>query len=102
MKKSNLPANLKNFLASFPNNATSWSQATDEIMDTARIIRQAHNELDLELCEGEEGAIEALNFRSFKTPAEWNTKAKEQIEETWSKMESWSKECALEQMSWIK
>lgn len=95
MKNSNLPSNLENFLNGFPNNATNWGQATDEVRDIARIVRQAHNELDLDLCEGDEGTVEALDFRSFKTPSEWNTKAKAQINETWAKMGSWAKENAL-------
>ncbi|MFR9620903.1 MAG: hypothetical protein SNH63_06775 [Rikenellaceae bacterium] len=56
---------LEKYLERFPINATSWSQATDEIRDLARTIR--------ELLEDYQGIIvEPIDFRAIKTPSEWN------------------------------
>lgn len=78
--------NIKNFLATFPNNATRWSEATDEIRDLARTAKELYNELELDLHSDDAGAIEPLDFRALKTPAEWNTKGKQYIMEVYSKM----------------
>ena len=37
---------LENFLDQFPTNATSWSQATDEVYDLARTSREFLDEYD--------------------------------------------------------
>lgn len=63
---------LKRLLDKFPNDATSWKDATDEVRDIARDARELLSELDnIEL--------EPVDFRLIKNPAEWNTKAKEFI-----------------------
>ena len=70
---------IKNYMAEFPNNATSWAQATDEIRDLAHSVRTTYNE-----CR--EADIKSLNFRSFKKPSDWNTNAKKQINQIWKKL----------------
>lgn len=57
---------IKQFLSRFPDNAKSWSQATDEIRDMARKARELTN-------------TEPLDFNWLKTPSEWNTKGKKFI-----------------------
>jgi hypothetical protein len=59
------------FLSKFPDNATSWAHATDEIRDISRASR--------EFLEEDNVAVNAVNFASFKTPAEWNTEGKKSI-----------------------
>lgn len=82
---------LKAFIAKFPNNAKSWAQATDEMRDLARELREYYNEQN-DLAEGEKGYIDGLPFREFKKPSEWNTKAKKQILSTWKKLSKEQKE----------
>lgn len=64
--------NIENFLSRFTKDATSWSKATDEIRDLARESREYLEDM-------EDVIVEPLNFREFKTPAEWNTKARNYI-----------------------
>lgn len=92
----NLDKKLESFLNQFSNNAKSWSEATDEIRDLAHTVRTNYNELILDVLEGEAGYVEALDFRSFKTPAQRNTEAKKQITELWAKMTDWAKECVFD------
>ena len=78
---------LETYLAQFPDNATSWREATDEVRDLARKVRTTYNHLalDLTIVEVEAGAgIQPLPFRSFISPAEWNQKAKAQIREVFA------------------
>jgi hypothetical protein len=91
----NLDKKLNDFINQFPDNATNWSQATDEIRDLCRGCRESYNELVLNVVEGEKGYIDALDFRSFKTPSQWNTEAKKMIRTLWAKMDDWAKENAL-------
>ena len=61
---------IESFLSQFPDSAACWSQATDEVRDIARWSR--------ETLEEKEGVIiEPLDFYSFRTPSEWNTKGKQ-------------------------
>lgn len=78
--------NIESFLEKFPNNATSWRYATDEIRDLARSAREIYTEIDLDLLYDEEGAPEPLNFKKFKNPSKWNTEGKKYIMEMVSKM----------------
>ena len=93
--QAELNVKLENFLGQFPDDATKWNQATDEIRDMAYRIRSAYNEHTLDVVEGDEGYIESLNFRSFRTPAQWNQGAKKQIRNLWTRMNDWSRTCAL-------
>lgn len=95
MNQKELPQNLKRYLNRFPDKAQNWSLATDEIKDICHIIRTAYNEIDLNLCEGDKGSIESLNFARFKTPSIWNSEAKKQIFEIWQKMSDRAKKQAL-------
>ena len=74
----NLQQNMNVFLDKFPADATCWSQATDEIRDLARIVREYYNDAFLDPKSNYEG-IQPVNFRAISTPAEWNTKAREFI-----------------------
>ena len=86
---------LHKILDQYPNNAKTWKEADDFIRELTRSVRTSYNELMLDVLEGEKGYIESLNFRSFKTPSEWNTKSKKQILSLWPKMNDWAKENAL-------
>jgi hypothetical protein len=61
--------NLLEFLNFFPNDAKSWGQATDELRDLARMARITYLEVD-------DKEFEPLDFKTLKTPSEWNTKGK--------------------------
>ena len=63
---------IEKFLEQFPTDATSWVQATDEVRDLARASREMLDEYD-------DTKVEAVDFTATKTPAEWNTKAREAI-----------------------
>ena len=63
---------IEKFLEQFPADATSWSQATDEIRDLSRASRVMLNEYD-----GIQ--VEAVDFTATRTPAEWNTLGGESI-----------------------
>ena len=63
---------IEKFLEQFPIDATSWVQATDEVRDLARASREMLDEYD-------DFKVEAVDFTATRTPAEWNTKAREAI-----------------------
>ena len=63
---------IEKFLEQFPTVATSWVQATDEVRDLARASREMLDEYD-------DIKVEAVDFTTTRTPAEWNTKAREAI-----------------------
>ena len=63
---------IEKFLEQFPTDATSWVQATDEVRDLARASREMLEEYD-------DIKVEAVDFTTTRTPAEWNTKAREAI-----------------------
>lgn len=77
---------LNEFINKFPNDATSWSQATDEIRDLCRYVREAYNEHVVDTTPGDARHINSLDFRQFKKPAQWNTEARKMIEELWAKL----------------
>lgn len=87
---------MQSFLNKFPDNATSWTQATDELRDMTHDVRTSYNELVLNVDEDDPKAIDSLDFRSFKTPSEWNTKAKKQITELWDKLPVSEREIFIE------
>ena len=64
--------NIEKFLEQFPTDTTSWVQATDEVRDLARASREMLDEYD-------DIKVEAVDFTAIRTPAEWNTKAREAI-----------------------
>ena len=63
---------IERFLDKFPTNATSWREATDEVRDLARASREMLDEYD-------DITVEAVDFTAIRTPAEWNTRAREAI-----------------------
>ena len=63
---------IEKFLEQFPTDATSWVQATDEVRDLARASREMLDEYD-------DIKVEAVDFTALRTPAEWNTRAREAI-----------------------
>jgi len=70
---------IEDFLKQFPDNATSWADATDEVRDFARTAKEYYNELDLDLLVDDPKGLYPLDFRSIKTPAEWNKKGRDYI-----------------------
>ena len=63
---------IERFLDKFPTNATSWREATDEVRDLARASREMLDEYD-------DITVESVDFTAIRTPAEWNTRAREAI-----------------------
>lgn len=72
-------AGLIKFLAGYPDDATRWGQATDEIRDIARTAKEYYNEF-------EEKKIQPCNFLLLTTPAKWNAKGKRYILKVYDKM----------------
>ena len=70
---------LTKYLNQFPDNATSWAQATDEVRDLARTIKEFYNDEELD-------KVDACDFRFITKPSIWNTKGKKYIFEVYSKM----------------
>ena len=100
VRETSVPPPFKKLFAKFPRDATKWSQATDEPRELAKLARDLYNELDLDLTEDEienEGkGIQSLNFRSFKTPFEWNSKAQDFIVMVYNKMSPQTKQQFLQ------
>jgi hypothetical protein len=71
--------NLLEYLNNFPKNAESWRQATDEVRDIARMARITYLEVD-------EKEYEPLDFKTLKTPSEWNTLGREYIIDMYNRM----------------
>jgi len=70
---------LLEYLNNFPKNAESWRQATDEVRDIARMARITYLEVD-------EKEYEPLDFKTLKSPAEWNTLGREYITDMYNRM----------------
>ena len=70
---------VQKYLDKFRDDETSWRGATDELRDIARYSREF-------LAEYDNIEIDALDFKSFKTPAEWNSTSKKYIMDNISKM----------------
>lgn len=63
---------IEKFLEQFLTDATSWSQATDEVYDLARTSREFLDEYD-------DVKVEAVDFATLDTPAKWNSVCREAI-----------------------
>ena len=63
---------IEKFLEQFPTNATSWREAPDEVRELARASREMLDEYD-------DIKVEAVDFTTIRTPAEWNTLGREAI-----------------------
>lgn len=70
---------VQKYLDKFRDDETSWRGATDELRDIARYSREFLAELD-------DVEVDVLDFKSFKTPAEWNATSKKYIMDNISKM----------------
>lgn len=75
---------LKKFLSQFPDDTKSWSKATDEVRDIARTAKEHYNYY-------EKKNIQPCDFKSLKTPSEWNTKGKKYIFKVYDKMNTKTK-----------
>jgi hypothetical protein len=94
---------LNKFISKFPDNATSWADATDEIRDMASKVRQYYNEYVLDVNQDDPTALKPLNFKQFTTPSEWNTKGKQYIIDTFNKLTPDGKKDYFEYFSgWLK
>lgn len=100
---------LAKFLNQFPDNATNWGQATDEVRDIARMAREFYTEIDLDMLHDEwetnPKAPQPLDFRKIKTPAEWNKQGKKYTFDTLAKMSDSAKDSfmhSLKDNEWIK
>lgn len=60
---------IENFANTYPSDANSWSQATDEIKDVALFLRMQYNETNTK-------GIRLGNGITPRTPSEWNRKYK--------------------------
>ena len=88
IKMPAIPPVFKKLFVVTPRNATSWADATDEVREVAKMIREVYEDVD--------GIkVEAMNYRSFKTPSEWNTKSHAFIVYVWNKMSKNAKEVIL-------
>lgn len=70
---------LVKFLKQFPDDAKSWAKATDEIREIARSVKEYYNEF-------ENKKIAPLDFRTLRTPSDWNSKGKKYILKVYDKM----------------
>ncbi len=79
VQDNEFPAKINSFLNKFPDDATSWKQATDEVRDISRVARETYNEETLNVSHEDKKAMKSLNFNSFTTPSKWNTEGKKFI-----------------------
>ena len=63
---------IEKFLDQFPTDATTWTQATDEVYDLARTSREFLDDYD-------DVKVEVVDAATLLTPAEWNTVCREDI-----------------------
>ena len=63
---------IEKFFEQIPTDATSWTQATDEVNDLARTSREFLDEYD-------DVKVEAVDFATLDTPAKWNSVCREAI-----------------------
>ena len=63
---------IEKFLEQFPTDATSWTQATDEVYDLACTSREFLDEYD-------DVKVEAVDFATLDTPGKWNSVCREAI-----------------------
>lgn len=80
---------LTTFLSQFPDNATDWSDATDELRDTSRFINELYNALT-------DGNVVTLDFNKLGTPSEWNIESKKYILDLYNKLDIYGKKQFIE------
>lgn len=86
LKRSKLKTreDLVRFLDNFDNNATSWRDATQEIMDVSRISSEYLEEYD-------NIKVDPVDFRMIgrtKKPSDWNIEGKASVLNNFDKMSS--------------
>lgn len=94
-----LPAKAEKFLSNFPDNATSWAQATDEIRDMARTAKDYYNEITLDVSSEDPKGLKPLDFKKLKTPSQWNTQGKKYIRDAYKKMNADARQQFLDRFS---
>ena len=72
---------IEKFLEQFPTDATSWTQATDEVYDLARTSREFLDDYD-------DVKVKAVDFATLDTPAKWNSVCREAIWRNYDLMRS--------------
>lgn len=87
--------NLIDFLNRFPVDADCWSQAGDEIRELARTVRECYNDFAL---ESNRSTVDAVDFFSITSPAEWNMKARHFILRYWHHLPDRDKELINKQI----
>ena len=63
---------IEKFLDQFPTDATTWTQATDEVYDLARTSREFLDDYD-------DVKVEAVDSATLDIPAKWNSVCREAI-----------------------
>lgn len=79
-------SSLENFLNKFPDDATTWDQATDELPDMYHWMTQYLNDVR------EKVILMPVGRGNVKTPSEWNTKYKAAIRKALSLFDDHEKE----------
>lgn len=78
--ETKVPNVFRKLVKAFPISADSWRDATDELREIVRDCRKWYNEVVLDAVESDEDddnntqVLRSMDWRSFKTPSEWNTK----------------------------
>lgn len=79
---------IEKFLSQFKDDETSWAGATDEIRDLAIKSRDYLKEFD-------NFVADEIDFKKFKTPAEWNKIGKSYIIKNFEQMSNNAKKAYL-------
>ena len=101
IKEEQTPQIFKKLFKRFPRDAKGWNQADDTLRDIARMTRETYNELEHDFTKEDENDpryVQPLNFRSFKTPSEWNSKAQDFIVSVYNKMSPSTKKDLLRRL----
>lgn len=91
-KGANLIKKLDDYLDKFPDNAKTWSLATDEIRDMARMVKEYYNDQIDSIYSSnklykKEKEMKALNFNAITSPSKWNRDGKEYIKKGFVKLD---------------
>lgn len=91
---------LTKFLKRFPEDTDMWKDATDELMDIAREVREAYND-SINVVEGDDGYVEAIDWRSFTNPGKRNKAYRAQIIKLFPKLRTEQKDEIIQQIESI-
>lgn len=89
--KADLPAGMEKFMAGFPDNATSWAQATDELSELAWLMREFHVTIDQDLLLDEPGAYPEPPIFRKGDPGERNAALKQYVKQLWPLLGDWAR-----------